>query len=104
LFSIEEGASFLNQELTWRTVRFVFLSALISSFSVNLVLSIFYGVGGFLSWNGLANFGVFESSEYNIWEIPIFLLIGLIGGLSGALFNSLNMKLSKFRRKLVLYY
>lgn len=33
---------------------------MISSFTLNLILSVFYGVGGFLSWNGLANFGVFE--------------------------------------------
>ncbi|VDM48197.1 unnamed protein product [Toxocara canis] len=97
LFSIEEGASFLNQTLTWR----IFLAATISSFTVNFILSIFYGVSGFLSWNGLANFGVFENSNYNIWEIPFFLLIGVIGGLSGALFNWLNMQLSKFRRKYV---
>uniref|UniRef100_A0A915CF91 CBS domain-containing protein n=1 Tax=Parascaris univalens TaxID=6257 RepID=A0A915CF91_PARUN len=94
LFSIEEGASFLNQTLTWR----IFLAAMISSFTVNLILSVFYGVGGFLSWNGLANFGVFEDANYNIWEIPFFLLIGVLGGLSGALFNWLNLHLSRFRR------
>lgn len=95
LFSLEEGASFWNQSLTWR----MFFAAMISSFTLNFILSVFYGVGGFLSWNGLANFGVFENGSYNIWEIPIFLLIGVLGGLSGALFNFLNLKLSRFRRK-----
>lgn len=56
LFSLEEGASFWNQNLTWR----MFFTALISSFTVNVVLSVFYGQSGFLSWSGLANFGVFE--------------------------------------------
>ncbi|MFH4977020.1 hypothetical protein AB6A40_003729 [Gnathostoma spinigerum] len=98
LFSLEEGASFWNQSLTWR----MFFAAMISCFTLNVILSFFYGVGGFLSWSGLANFGVFENIEYNIWEIPLFLLIGVLGGLSGALFNFLNMKLSRFRKKYVI--
>uniref|UniRef100_A0A915PKT8 Chloride channel protein n=1 Tax=Setaria digitata TaxID=48799 RepID=A0A915PKT8_9BILA len=97
LFSLEEGASFWNQSLTWR----MFFAAMMSSFTLNFILSIFHGVGGFLSWNGLANFGVFEDHSYNIWEIPIFLLIGVLGGLSGALFNFLNLKLSRFRKKYI---
>ncbi|VDN60489.1 unnamed protein product [Dracunculus medinensis] len=95
LFSLEEGASFWNQNLTWR----MFFAAMISSFTLNLSLSIFNGVGGFLSWNGLANFGVFTNINYNVWEIPIFLLIGVLGGLTGALFNCINLKLSKFRKR-----
>uniref|UniRef100_A0A0N5AWK8 Chloride channel protein n=1 Tax=Syphacia muris TaxID=451379 RepID=A0A0N5AWK8_9BILA len=95
LFSLEEGASFWNQDLTWR----MFFTAMISSFTVNLILSIFYGVSGFLSWTGLANFGVFENIEYNIWEIPIFLFIGVMGGILGALFNWISVRLLKFRRK-----
>ncbi|VDK76725.1 unnamed protein product [Litomosoides sigmodontis] len=97
LFSLEEGASFWNQSLTWR----MFFAALMSSFTLNCILSVFHGVGGFLSWNGLANFGVFEDHDYNIWEIPIFLIIGVLGGLSGALFNFLNLKLSRFRKKYI---
>jgi chloride channel 7 len=47
----------------------------------------------------LANFGVFENGAYNVWEIPFFALIGALGGLSGALFNALNARLAKFRKK-----
>ncbi|VDN07971.1 unnamed protein product [Thelazia callipaeda] len=97
LFSLEEGASFWNQSLTWR----MFFAAMMSSFTLNLILSIFHGVAGFLSWNGLANLGVFENDSYNVWEIPIFLFIGVIGGVSGALFNFLNLKLSWFRKKYI---
>jgi chloride channel 7 len=39
LFSLEEGASFWNQSLTWRMV----FCAMISSFTVDSVLGIFYG-------------------------------------------------------------
>uniref|UniRef100_A0A1I7XUU8 PH domain-containing protein n=1 Tax=Heterorhabditis bacteriophora TaxID=37862 RepID=A0A1I7XUU8_HETBA len=85
LFSLEEGASFWNQNLTWRMVSifpnhtnflimygyeeiektiFQFFSAMISAFTVNLILSWFNGRSGWLSWTGLANFGVFE-----VWRI-----------------------------------
>ncbi|KAK6759851.1 hypothetical protein RB195_021427 [Necator americanus] len=97
LFSLEEGASFWNQNLTWR----MFFSAMISAFTVNSILSWFNGRSGWLSWTGLANFGVFENKNYNIWEIPFFLAIGVIGGLTGALFNHLNAKLTEFRKKYV---
>ncbi|WKY14650.1 hypothetical protein Q1695_000297 [Nippostrongylus brasiliensis] len=97
LFSLEEGASFWNQNLTWR----MFFSAMISAFTVNSILSWFNGRSGWLSWTGLANFGVFENKNYNIWEIPFFLAVGVIGGLTGALFNSLNAKLTEFRKKYV---
>ncbi|KIH67499.1 chloride transporter, ClC family [Ancylostoma duodenale] len=105
LFSLEEGASFWNQNLTWR----MFFSAMISAFTVNSILSWFNGRSGWLSWTGLANFGVFEvdtnhalhiqNKNYNIWEIPFFLAVGVIGGLTGALFNHLNSKLTEFRKK-----
>jgi chloride channel 7 len=97
LFSLEEGASFWNQSLTWRMV----FSAMISSFTVSSVLSVFYGQGGMLSWNGLANFGVFENNSFNIWEIPAFCIIAIIGGLLGALFNYLNVKITKYRKHYV---
>ncbi|RCN25643.1 chloride transporter, ClC family, partial [Ancylostoma caninum] len=70
LFSLEEGASFWNQNLTWRMVSVAqpvslrmlstFFSAMISAFTVNSILSWFNGRSGWLSWTGLANFGVFE--------------------------------------------
>ncbi|CEF62539.1 CBS domain and Chloride channel, voltage gated family and Chloride channel, core domain-containing protein [Strongyloides ratti] len=95
LFSLEEGASFWNQALTWRMV----FTAMISSFTVNVVLSIFYGQSGALSWQGLANFGVFKDTSYNIWEIPFFLIIAVIGGIFGSLFVHLNVMLTKFRNR-----
>ncbi|VDM54238.1 unnamed protein product [Angiostrongylus costaricensis] len=60
LFSLEEGASFWNQNLTWRM-----------------------------------------NKNYNIWEVPLFLMVGIIGGLTGALFNHLNSKMTEFRKKYV---
>ncbi|XP_061761140.1 H(+)/Cl(-) exchange transporter 7 isoform X2 [Nerophis ophidion] len=60
LFSLEEGASFWNQMLTWRI-----------------------------------------SVAYYLYEIPLFIAMGAIGGLLGALFNVLNYWLTIFRIRYV---
>ncbi|GJQ72142.1 hypothetical protein Trydic_g3236 [Trypoxylus dichotomus] len=93
LFSLEEGSSFWNQSLTWRT----FFASVVSTFTLNAVLSAYHGVPGDLSYPGLLNLGKFETASYEIYELPLFMLIGCIGGLLGALWNHINYKLAVFR-------
>ncbi|XP_028406766.1 H(+)/Cl(-) exchange transporter 7-like [Dendronephthya gigantea] len=93
LFSLEEGASFWNQSLTWR----IFFASVISTFSLNWLLSIYHGHSGELSYPGLINFGSFSDIQYSVYEMPFLLIMGLIGGLLGALFNFINQKLTVFR-------
>lgn len=96
LFSLEEGASFWNQLLTWR----IFFASMISTFVLNFGMSIYKGKPGDLSSPGLINFGKFDNKEgllYNYFEIPIFILMGAFGGLVGAGFNTLNYYLTIFR-------
>ncbi|KAK4874937.1 hypothetical protein RN001_014297 [Aquatica leii] len=93
LFSLEEGTSFWNQSLTWRT----FFASVISTFTLNVVLSTYHGVPGNLNYPGLLNLGQFEHFSYQIYELPIFILMGTVGGLLGALWNFLNFKLSVWR-------
>lgn len=99
LFSLEEGASFWNQMLTWR----IFFASMISTFTLNFFLSVYHNKPGQLSNPGLINFGRFESEtlEYNFYEIPLFIAMGAIGGLLGALFNFLNYWLTIFRIRYV---
>ncbi|KAM4534792.1 H(+)/Cl(-) exchange transporter 7 isoform 1-T1 [Fundulus diaphanus] len=99
LFSLEEGASFWNQMLTWR----IFFASMISTFTLNFILSIYHNKPGDLSNPGLINFGRFESEvmEYNLYEIPLFMAMGALGGMLGALFNFLNYWLTIFRIRYV---
>ncbi|XP_075686805.1 H(+)/Cl(-) exchange transporter 7 isoform X2 [Rhinoderma darwinii] len=60
LFSLEEGASFWNQLLTWRI-----------------------------------------ENSYKYFELPIFIGMGAVGGMLGALFNALNNWLTMFRIRYV---
>ncbi|KFP63995.1 H(+)/Cl(-) exchange transporter 7, partial [Cariama cristata] len=95
LFSLEEGASFWNQFLTWR----IFFASMISTFTLNSVLSVYHGNAWDLSSPGLINFGRFDKEKmgYTIQEIPIFIFMGVVGGILGALFNALNYWLTMFR-------
>ncbi|XP_011346366.1 H(+)/Cl(-) exchange transporter 7 [Ooceraea biroi] len=97
LFSIEEGTSFFNQSLTWRT----FFASMITTFTLNVVLSAYHGHLGDLSYPGLLNLGKFESIPYQIYEIPLFMIMGTFGGLLGALWNHVNYKITCFRLRLV---
>ncbi|CAF3295650.1 unnamed protein product [Rotaria socialis] len=93
LFALEEGASFFNQQLTW----FIFFASMVSTFTLNVVLSAIEGHFGDLSSPGLINFGLFNDVPYMWFELPLFILVGFIGGIFGAMFNQLNLRLTKFR-------
>ena len=97
LFALEEGASFWNQSLTWR----IFFGSMTSYFTLNMVLSAFRGIPGQLSNGGLLNFGQFENATYEVWELPLFLIMGVIGGVLGALYNHINYKLTVFRMRYI---
>ncbi|XP_015782821.1 H(+)/Cl(-) exchange transporter 7 [Tetranychus urticae] len=97
LFSLEEGASFWNQALTWR----IFFCSMITTFTLNIVLSIYHNHAGQLSYPGLINFGKFGEINYAIYEIPIYAFLGAIGGILGALHNSINLRLSMIRLKYI---
>lgn len=95
LFSLEEGASFWNQYLVWRML----FASMVASFVLNIFLSLYYhGHVRDLVFPGLINFGQFQD-KYRGFEIPLFLVIGISGGLLGALFNSINYHLTLFRSK-----
>ena len=93
LFSLEEGASFWNQALTWR----IFFCSMTSTFTLNFFLSIVKGQFGDLSNPGLINFGKFVGITYKWYELPIFICMGFLGGIFGAIFNQINILLTKFR-------
>jgi chloride channel 7 len=98
LFSLEEGSSFWNQSMTWRS----FFCSMTSTFVLNLLLSgLRGGVWGQLSNPGLINFGKFEDLIYSFQEVPWFIIIGIFGGLLGALFIHMNIILSRFRSQYI---
>lgn len=95
LFSLEEGASFWNQNLAWRA----FFCSMVSTFTLNIVQSYIKNTPWDLSSPGLINFGTFENLGYNGVEIIIIMFVGLLGGLFGAIFIFMNHKISLFRSR-----
>ena len=88
------GASFWNQALTWR----IFFASMTATFTLNVLRSTYLTGFGSLSSPGLLNFGSFALATYNLEELPIFMIMGVIGGLIGALFNMINTRLTILRR------
>jgi len=106
LFAIEEGASFWDQALTWRTL----FCSMTATFTLNFFLSGTSGTcgkdscWGYMSQPGLINFGSFQDQHdhgYNADQLPFFILVGIGGGLLGALFNAINTQVMIFRMRYV---
>ncbi|XP_035769517.1 chloride transport protein 6 isoform X1 [Neolamprologus brichardi] len=101
LFSLEEGSSFWNQALTWK-VLFCSMSA---TFTLNFFRSgINFSKWGSFQLPGLLNFGEFKCPDgdknCHLWtavDLAFFVLMGVVGGLLGALFNCMNKNLAKYR-------
>ena len=111
------GLSALNWLLTlsWGDLVAASLARplLCSTFTLNLLLSCdprfqpdkrLIAPVGVLSHPGLITFGKFgdEKDPYSLPEMPVFLLIGVAGGLMGALFNRLNVRLTLWRAQIFL--
>lgn len=94
MFALEEAASYWNQALIWKAL----IASIISSFTLNVILSWYKDLKTF-SYPGLFNLGQFEPLPYEYFELPIFVTMGMFGGLAGAVWNSVNIKLTIFRSR-----
>jgi len=96
LFTLEEGASFWSTTITFRS----FFCAMITMLTVSLI---FAGKDfGRSESSSIFSFGQFDSlsdgkSNYRVYEVFIFALIGVAGGVLGALFNAINRSVTVYR-------
>eukprot|EP00052_Salpingoeca_macrocollata_P034116 m.10539 g.10539 ORF g.10539 m.10539 type:complete len:788 (-) comp5968_c0_seq1:27-2390(-) len=106
LFSLEEGSSFWNQSLTWRVLFSAMCSIFVLNFFVSGTLKGSDPGGGWgnLATGGLIDFGNFdfESGGQPLWKIGdffIFILIGVVGGIFGAVWNAIQTRITLYRMK-----
>ena len=97
LFSLEEGASFFSKTLVWRS----FFCAMVAVTTLFVIRTVNIHLGQAHA-NAMFSFGEFfrlNASVYNfsVWELPLFCLQGIMGGLIGAAFNGMNKRLQQFR-------
>lgn len=107
LFTVEEGATYFNHHLLWKS----FLATAAGVVLLQILTGLQDDASNILSYRlgNSRDFGLYEEDVavygkeffYFLWEIPLFILIGAGGGLFGALFVKLNVNLTYFRRKLV---
>lgn len=95
LFTLEEGASFWSTTTTFRA----FICAVITQLTIGLMFP-----QQATSSEGMFAFGQFDNyydgrSNYQVYELPLFLFVGCCGGVLGAFFNELNKHVSIYRKK-----
>ena len=95
IFALEGMASFWSSKLNWRT----FLATVASAFTVRLMYS---SLNGFTSFSGRSILALDLSGSvvhYGLVDIPVFVLVGCLGGLCGGLFNYCNNIICQLRNK-----
>ncbi|XP_072425660.1 chloride channel protein C-like [Chiloscyllium punctatum] len=98
LFTFEEVASYWDIKLAWQTL----FCCLMAAFTTDLLSSSFHGFVyrghfGFFKAEESILFGVKYLLDMNILVFIPTIILGIVGGLLGALFVSMNLRINKFR-------
>eukprot|EP00466_Bigelowiella_natans_P013394 jgi/Bigna1/39679/e_gw1.34.77.1 len=101
MFCLEEGSSHWTPSMTWRTI----FSAMIAAFVFDVFSA---GIHEGTPWGSLSNPGILafgnatgDEHYYRIWELPFFLILGVVGGIFGAAFNGINSLLHRLRERYI---
>lgn len=107
LFAVEEGASFYSQTMLWRG----FLATCMGVLTIHWLDQLDFDALDFAraKFGTHRDFGLYTDDEANysrvfwwyFWEVPLFAGLGAIGGLLGALFVKLNVRITALRQKYV---
>jgi H+/Cl- antiporter ClcA len=91
LFTLEEGASFWSTSHTFRS----FFCAMMTILTISLI---FAGnqIGDPVSVG--VQFGIFDTANFRTYELIIFALMGVGGGILGSFFNLINRRVNQYRQ------
>ena len=107
LFAVEEGASFYSQTMLWRG----FLATCMGVLTIHWLDQLDFDALDFAraKFGTHRDFGLYTDDEANysrvfwwyFWEVPLFAGLGALGGLLGALFVKVNVRITSWRQKYV---
>lgn len=106
LFAMEEVASFWNMTLAWQ----ILFCCMMASFTAEVLISFFGGfelnenrnqMFGTINEENSIIFGINAKLSLNIMIFIPTVFIGLLGGALGAGFTFLNLKVSRFRKRVI---
>lgn len=95
LFAIEEVASSWRVQLVYRTL----VASVVGVFITGTFQNLINGEQLQATYTGIFNFGKVGNFEFHYFEMPIFALMGVAGGLMGSFFIFLSGKCAKFRKR-----
>ncbi|RKP04071.1 hypothetical protein CXG81DRAFT_8374, partial [Caulochytrium protostelioides] len=87
LFSLEEVSSYFPYKTMWRS----FVCAMVAALTLQLINPFRTGK--------LVLFQVAYTRDWRHFELPVFILLGVLGGVYGAQFNTYHLWLARYRRK-----
>lgn len=94
LFTLEEGSSYWSTITTFRA----FVCALITQLSLSIIFPAKRAsTASFFTFGEFNNYD--DRSNYFFYELPLFFIIGLIGGVLGGYFNEYNIQVTSYRIK-----
>ncbi|KAL4855536.1 Chloride channel protein A [Chlorella vulgaris] len=105
LFCIEEGVSFYSTSIFWRG----FLATCVGVLTLHILADAKDHPGRLMAtkFGRLRDFGLYNDNYaaygsrmfYHVWDVPLFCCVGALGGLLGALFIHLNVRITQFRHR-----
>ena len=93
-YEISRPSTFWSFGLTWK----IFFCSSISTFILNILSCLRQGKIVSIVNAGLIKFGQYDENPYKLHDFPFFILLGVLGGLLGALFIHVNYNISKYRK------
>ena len=107
LFTVEEGASFHSTGMLWRGFLATCTGVLTTHWLDQLDFDAMDFAGA--KFGVHRDFGLFTDDEANysrvfwwyFWEVPVFAAIGCMGGLLGAAFVNINVKITMWRQRFI---
>jgi chloride channel 7 len=95
-YEVSKANTFWTFSLAWQT----FLATALANFTLTFCNALTTGNFTNVTNAGLIRLGeISKNNNYNLADVFVFIFIGILGGLFGALFNEINIRLAKLRIK-----